>query len=65
MCQEANNTVIGYALCFQGHAPDVPGPLRQLATPEQKVQGQNEPYEERIGFTILPMVNYLHISNHY
>ena len=52
MCQEANGTVIGYDLCFQEHAPDVPGPLRQLAPPGQQVKGQNEPDEERIGFTI-------------
>ena len=39
MCQKANGIVIGYALGFQEHAPDVPGPLRQLALPVQQLKG--------------------------
>ena len=43
MCQKANDTVIEYALGFQEHAPDVPGPLRQLAPPVQQLKGWNDP----------------------
>ena len=39
MCQKANGTVIGYALGFQEHAPDVPGLLRQPAPPVQQLKG--------------------------
>jgi len=43
MCQKANDTVIGYALGFQEHAPDVPGPLRQPAPPVQQLKDWNDP----------------------
>ena len=39
MCQNVNDTIIGYDLSFQDHAIEVTGLLRQPAPPVQHLQG--------------------------
>ena len=39
MCQNANDTIIGYDMGFQEHAIEVTGLLRQPAPPVQHLKG--------------------------